>query len=98
MNFPVCLCKSALLHLHTATPSNVNRGHVDHMHLYLLDKTLVLTNSFGGSFDTIVYRTSRGRSSNRMIGLPFLRIASPQAWSVLVSWLVRLFVISKPYY
>ena len=66
INLIVCWCKSFVLHLHTAAPSNVNLGHTDHMPLHLLDKTLVLANSLGGSLDTIVYKTSCGKARSQI--------------------------------
>jgi hypothetical protein len=65
MNFPVCLCKSPLSHLHTATASNVNLGHVDHMDPHLVDKILVLANSCGDNLDTIVYKMSCIKKENK---------------------------------
>jgi hypothetical protein len=76
MNLPVCWRKSFLWHLHTWTPSKVNLGHTGHVHLNLLDKTLALANSFGGSLDIILYMTSYSNDIYHIHGL---------AWSLKVS-------------
>lgn len=49
------LCSPFIFFTNITVPSNLSLGQIVHKFLHLLDRTLVLTASFGGNFDEIIH-------------------------------------------